>query len=153
MGKRKSKFGQGLTGKCPMSVAVSVFSRDLILKGKMEKFYAMWLLFAGALACGLLCDCAPAKQYACSHSPHLALACDAFAHTVLLFSLLSGRGRKERGGGEGGDRQTDREREREGIGEQEGRKSRKKECIISLVPRPSRGGEKKAWCTLFAHAC
>jgi len=23
----------------------------------------------------------------------------------------------------------------------------------SLVPRPLRGGEKKAWCTLFAHAC
>jgi len=48
-------------------------------------------------------------------------------HTALLFSLLSGRGRKERGGGEGGDRQTEREREREGIGEQEGRrKSRNK---------------------------
>ena len=27
-------------------------------------------------------------------------------------------------------------------------------CVpISLVPRPLRGGEKKAWCTLFAHAC
>ena len=33
-------------------------------------------------------------------------------------------------------------------------------CIIntnthntSLIPRPSRGGEKKAWCILFAHAC
>jgi len=25
--------------------------------------------------------------------------------------------------------------------------------LPSLVPRPSRGGEKKAWCTLFAHAC
>jgi len=24
---------------------------------------------------------------------------------------------------------------------------------LSLVPRPSRGGEKKAWCTLFVHAC
>jgi len=63
MGNRKSKFGQGLTaGKCPMSVAVSVFSRDLILEGKMEKLYAMWLLFAVALACCLICDCAPAEQ-------------------------------------------------------------------------------------------
>ena len=25
--------------------------------------------------------------------------------------------------------------------------------LDSLVPRPSRRGEKKAWCTLFAHAC
>ena len=25
--------------------------------------------------------------------------------------------------------------------------------LISLVPRPSRGGREKAWYTLFAHAC
>ena len=116
-----------------MSVAVSGFSRDLILEGKMEKFYISWLLFAGALACGLICDCALAKQYACSHSPHLVLACDALAHTltVLLFSLLSSRGRKERGGGEGERaRASKREKERErggGEGERERASEREKE--------------------------